>query len=194
MDRMIDLADFDGDGSINFAEFARIATEDDVLNMKKTLQADVSSWGNEDPLEKLAELDRQKLAAQKRASATGGYDFDGGYHPKLRRTGPGLDSMRRGHTTIKRAIKSKYRSVEDAFNAIDKDGSGTLRRSELRRFLQRMVKTIPDRVITGLIDFCDDDGDGKTLSKDEFCKLMNAEYLGAGGFDPNAPVRGKTRS
>ena len=191
MDRIIDLADFDGDGSINFAEFARMATEDDVTNMKKTLQADVSSWGNEDPIAKLAELDKAKLAAQKRMASGGGYE-EGGYHPKLRKTGPGLDAMRRAHKTLKRAIENKYHTAEEAFKVIDADGSGTLRRAELRRFLQRMVKTIPDRVITGLIDFCDDDGDGKTLSKEEFVKLMTANYLGAGGFDPNAPQKGKT--
>ena len=49
-----------------------------------------------------------------------------------------------------------------------------------------MVKTLSDRLISGLIDFCDDDGDGKSLSKGEFIKLMSADYLGAGGFDPNA--------
>ena len=193
MDRIIDYADYDGDGSINFAEFARMATEDDILNMKQTLQADVSGWGTEDPLAKLAEIDRAKLAAQKRAAQGGGHE-DGGYHPKLRRTGPSLDQLRRAHTTLKRSILAKYGNFNDAFKAIDNDNSGSLRRNELRRFLQRMVKTIPDRVISGLIDFCDDDGDAKTLSKAEFVKLMSAEYLGAGGFDPNAPQKGKTSS
>ena len=53
------------------------------------------------------------------------------------------------------------------------------------------MKTVPDRVISGLIDFCDDDGDSKTLSADEFIKLIDADFLGAGGFDPNAPQKGK---
>lgn len=188
MDRLIDLADYDGDGQINFAEFARLATEDDVLNMKKTLQADVSNWGDDNPqvkLKELAELDRQKAAAQRRAAATGGYE-EGGYHPKLRKTGPSLDELRRAHKTIKRAVLLRHRDFGLAFSTIDKDGSGTLRRSELRRFLSNICKTVPDRVITGLIDFCDDDGDGKTLSKDEFINLMSAEYLGSGGFDPNS--------
>ena len=75
---------------------------------------------------------------------------------------------------------------DQCFREFDKDGSGTLRRAEIRRFLNQMTKTLGDRVISGLIDFCDDDGDGKTLSKQEFIKLLSAEYLGAGGFDPNA--------
>jgi Ca2+-binding EF-hand superfamily protein len=190
MDRIIDLADMDGDGSINFAEFARVATEDDVLNMKQTLQADVSSWGQEDPIAKLQEIDKAKLAAQKRLMQAGGHQ-EGGFHVKLRRTGPSLDSLRRAHKTLKKAIEAKFGTAKEAFKQIDADGSGTLRRSELRRFLQRMVKTVPDRVISGLIDFCDDDGDSKTLSADEFIRLINAEYLGAGGFDPNAPQKGK---
>jgi len=130
------------------------------------------------------EIDRVAAAAAKRRALQGGYE-DGGYHPKLRKTGPGLDSLRRAHKTLKRAISARYSSFREAFQSIDVDGSGTLRRAELRRFLTRMVKTIPDRVISGLIDYCDDDGDTKTLSMDEFVKLMSAEYLGSGGFDPN---------
>lgn len=190
MDRIIDLADMDGDGEINFAEFARVATEDDVLNMKQTLQADLSGWGTEDVQEKVAEINKQKLAEQKRRAMAGGHE-EGGYHVKLRRTGPSLDALRRAHKTLKNAIKAKYGSAKEAFKVIDADGSGTLRRAELRRFLQRMVKTVPDRVISGLIDFCDDDGDSKTLSADEFIKLIDADFLGAGGFDPNAPQKGK---
>lgn len=185
LDRLIDLADYDGDGEISFAEFARISTEDDVFNMKQTLQADLSGWGTNDPAVMVAEINKQAAAAQRRKAAQGGYT-DGGYHPKLRKTGPSLDEMRRAHKTLKKAIAARYGSPQDAFKSIDADGSGTLRRNELRRFLTRMVKTIPDRVISGLIDFCDDDGDGRTLSRGEFTKLMNAEYLGAGGFDPNA--------
>jgi len=185
LDRIIDLADFDGDGQINFAEFARLATEDNVLNMKKTLQADTSSWGTEDAAKKLQELDKAKLASQRRTAAQGGYE-DGGYHPKLRKTGPGLDELRRAHKVIKKAVQARYPDVKQAFSTIDKDGSGLLRRAELRRFLAGMSRTVSDRMISGLIDFCDDDGDGKTLSKKEFVKLMTAEYLGAGGFDPNS--------
>jgi len=184
MDRLIDLADFDGDGSINFAEFARITTAEDVLSMKKTLQADVSGFGTKDPQSIAMELDRAKMAEQRRKMALGGYE-DGGYHPKLRKTGPTLEELRRGHKTLKRAIGSRFPSYGAAFNSIDKDGSGTLRRSELRRFLQTMVKTIPDRILTGLIDYCDNDGDTRTLSKEEFIKMLKAEYLGSGGFDPN---------
>ena len=97
--------------------------------------------------------------------------------------------MGMGKKLGKKAVLARYSSFAAAFAEIDKDGSGTLRRAELRRFLRQMVKTIPDRVITGLIDFCDDDGDSKSLSKDEFVKLMSAEYLGAGGFNPNAGNR-----
>lgn len=39
IENLIDFADFDGDGVINYAEFARVLTADDVLNMKQTLTA-----------------------------------------------------------------------------------------------------------------------------------------------------------
>ena len=50
-----------------------------------------------------------------------------------------------------------------------------------------MSKSVPDRVISALIDFCDSDGDAKSLSIEEFTALLEAENLGAGGYDPNAP-------
>lgn len=188
LDRIIDLADYDGDGKINFAEFARLATEDDVFNMKKTLRADVGNFGQVDVAKQLSDIDRQKAAAQRRDEMRGA-NHDGGYHPKLRRTGPGLDELRRAHKTIKRAVLLRFPNFETAFAVIDQDHSGSLRRNELRRFLADMVKTVGDRTITGLIDYCDDDGDGKTLSKREFITLMNAEYLGSGTMDSNVKGR-----
>ena len=193
LDRMIDMADYDGDGLINFAEFARIVTADDVLNMKQTLTADTSDWGFKSPAQIANELDAHKMAEQRRKMAQGGYDQ--GYHPKLRKTGPNLDELRRAHKTLKKSINLRFPSAKAAFDSIDSDASGLLRRGELRRFLQHVAKTIPDRVISGLIDYCDDDGDGKTLSKQEFVKLIESEYLGSGGFDPNAAhmQAGKTK-
>ena len=39
IETLIDFADFDGDGEINYAEFARILTADDVMAMKQTTTA-----------------------------------------------------------------------------------------------------------------------------------------------------------
>jgi len=41
LDRLIDLADYDKDGHISFAEFCRVFTSTDLLNMKDTLEAGV---------------------------------------------------------------------------------------------------------------------------------------------------------
>jgi hypothetical protein len=41
MDSLIDLADYDNDGLINYAEFARLITAEDVVNMKDTLSGGV---------------------------------------------------------------------------------------------------------------------------------------------------------
>ena len=183
MDRIIDLADYDGDGEINFAEFCRLMTADNVLHMKQTLVADVSSWGNEDPAKHLV-VNYGDMAQKNREMQAGGY-VDG-HHVKLRRTGPGLAALRKAHLTYKKAILARFDSMKDAFKAIDEDGSGTVRRSELRKFLKSVSKTIPDRVISALIDYCDSDGDAKTLSVDEFVEMMSAETLGSAGYDPNA--------
>ena len=42
IETLIDFADYDGDGEINYAEFARVLTADDVMAMKNTLAGNVS--------------------------------------------------------------------------------------------------------------------------------------------------------
>ena len=39
LDIIINMADFDGDGKINYAEFARMITAGDITNLKGTLTA-----------------------------------------------------------------------------------------------------------------------------------------------------------
>jgi len=165
MDKMIDLADFDGDGTINFAEFARIFTAEDVLNMKQTVQA----------------VDTDAHAAKVRYQASQGgkgkLDKETGENVKLRRTGPGLEKMRKAHRTLRNIIITRYGNMAAAFKEIDADGSGLVRRAELRAWLQRVSKSIPDQVISGLISYVDVDGDTKTLSKQEFMRMMSEEFL-----------------
>ena len=54
--------------------------------------------------------------------------------------------------------------MRECFKAIDADGSGLVRRAELRTFLKKYSRTTPDNIISGLIDYVDTDGDAKTLS------------------------------
>ena len=58
MDRLIDLADYDGDGQIKFDEFARVFTASDIFNMKRTLSAvDLSKYGVAEVVDDRAPLD-----------------------------------------------------------------------------------------------------------------------------------------
>jgi len=61
MERMIDLADYDGDGNIKFDEFARVFTAEDIFNMKKTLSAvDMTKYGLSEVGDERAPLDPRK--------------------------------------------------------------------------------------------------------------------------------------
>jgi len=164
MDKLIDLADFDGDGSINYAEFARIFTTESVLNMKKTL----SATGDD------AQVKSNYVAQQ---GGKGKIDKETGDNVRLRRTGPSLDKIRRAHTTLRNAILARYGNMKECFAEIDADGSGFVRRKELKTFLNRLTKSIPDQVISGLISYVDTDGDAKTLSQEEFLKMMKETFV-----------------
>jgi len=85
--------------------------------------------------------------------------------------------MRKAHRTLRNIIITRYGNMAAAFKEIDADGSGLVRRAELRAWLQRVSKSIPDQVISGLISYVDVDGDTKTLSKQEFMRMMSEEFL-----------------
>ena len=169
VDKIRQLTDFDGDGKINFAEFARLITTSDVNNMKKTLSA----------------MDDGGAAAKVNFAMQHGANVDKetGVNVKLRRTGPGLAKMRRFHEMLRKLLESEFgdlsnpKTIKAIFSKIDADGSGLVRRKELRTFLKQYSKTTSDQIISGIIDYVDTDGDVRTLSFDEFSKMMQADYL-----------------
>jgi len=170
LDRIISLADFDGDGSINYAEFARIMTSEDVVHMKNTLEAAERGVGSGVNAARVA----RKMAEGGANRLTNTVTDE---NVKLRRTGPGLDKIRRAHKTLREAILSRYSSITLAFSALDTDGSGKLRRDEVQRFLRSCNTKVPDQVISALIDYIDIDQDVKTISLQEFINIMGTETL-----------------
>ena len=92
MEKLIDLADYDGDGVINFAEFARIFTAEVVLNMKKTTQAIES------------DSHAAKVRYEMSQGGKGKLDKETGENVRLRRTGPGLEKMRKAHRTLRNLL------------------------------------------------------------------------------------------
>jgi len=168
VDKILMLTDYDGDGTVNFAEFARLITTNNVLDMKKTL----SALGEDT-------INAAKVRARMKEGAN--VDKETGTNVKLRRTGPGLEKMRRFHRTLRELLAAEFgegdRGMRMCFAKIDADGSGLARRAELRNFLKKYSRSTPDQVISGLIDYVDTDGDAKTLSLPEFLKMMSADFL-----------------
>ena len=136
IERIRQLTDFDGDGKINYAEFARLITTENVNNMKKTLQA--------------IDGDGAHAAKIRRDMQHGAnVDKETGVNVKLRRTGPGLMKMRRFHEMLRELIRAEFgdltnnKNVRAVFSCIDKDGSGLVRRKELRDFLKKSLAVDP---------------------------------------------------
>ena len=91
INKLIDLADFDGDGSINYAEFARIFTTESVFKLKNTLSATADPGNVENRYNML-------MGGKKNL------DKETGDNVRVRRAGPGLAKMRKAHKTLRSII------------------------------------------------------------------------------------------
>jgi Ca2+-binding EF-hand superfamily protein len=155
--RIIDIADFDGDGEISFAEFARVLTADDIIFMKNTTNANVGD-GVVDS--------RLKVPVVKKG-------------PEIVGVKNGVEvtaqEVRSAIFLIKESILRKHKRIDEAFKAIDDDRSGFLSREELRFTLHLMNLTnISRECLEVVIDLVDNDGDGQ-INHNEFANAISAK-------------------
>jgi len=152
--RLVDIADFDGDGEISFAEFARVLTAEDIIWMKDSLRA---AGGNE------AKSDsRLKGPSVKKM-------------PVIIKNGVSEDDVRLAVFAIKEKIIAKYKRLDSAFKDIDTDRTGYLSREEFRFCLLLLnLNVISNTVIDVLLDLVDRDGDGQ-INHPEFVAMLSAE-------------------
>ena len=146
--KIIEVADVDGDGDIDYAEFARIMTCEDI----------VKEYQNSRELKGMATGEKERRV--------------GG--PTLR---PGVtpDQLRSAQQTFKSEFEEKYRRLTDAFKFIDADRTGYLERDEIKRLLLEFnIVDITPEVIDNLIDFADYDGDGE-INYAEFARVLSAD-------------------
>ena len=146
--KIIELADYDGNGTIDYAEFARIMTAEDIVYLKDTLTGDVGATGA--------------------VGATAQYKKTAGLKGKVYRKGPAQlrpgvtkAQVRTAQKRLREELEEKYSKLTDAFKFIDSDRTGQLEREELKTMLLEfnIMEVTPDAIDT-LIDFADFDGDG----------------------------------
>jgi Ca2+-binding EF-hand superfamily protein len=153
--RLVDIADFDGDGEISFAEFARVLTADDIIFMKNSLSASAADG---------AEMvdSRLKGASIKKAS-------------RVIKNGVTEDDIRKAVFVIKEKILYKYKRLDAAFKSIDADRTGFLSREEFRFCLYTLnLDMLQKDTIEVLIDLMDTDGDGQ-INHFEFVQMLTAD-------------------
>jgi len=150
---LIDLADYDGDGNINYAEFARLMTADDILAMKNTLQAAGGATG----------VVKRGQPKPKRAPVF-----------QLTPGGPTGDELQHGQRLLRERITTKYTYLTDAFRGIDSDHSGRLGVGELKQLCIELNLHLDDKVLHGLLQLADQDGD-HTISYAEFARILSAD-------------------
>ena len=115
LNKIIDLADFEKDGNISYAEFARIVTADDILGLKNTLVADPGANQETPGTVHVAGL-------QKR------YQREGA--AKLR---PGVTAadVRAAQEQLKAKVQDRFAKLSDAYKAANIDTKGQLDRAEV---------------------------------------------------------------
>ena len=147
MQRFTDIADYDGDGEISFAEFARVLTADDIMEMKDS------------------------VAASYKGNMVNSRDVS----PSIQRTsrviknGVTEDALRTAIMLIKEKLLQKYNRLDTAFKQIDEDRSGYLTRAEFRFFIKNLcnMENMSANLIEVLCDLMDADGDGQ-MNHQEF--------------------------
>ena len=148
IDHLVNVADYDRDGEINYAEFARILTADDITKMKKE---------NTDAEDGPIDIDAR--AAQK--------DF---YKPGLKRS-----EMRLAQTKVRDMLLDRG-GFTKMFRIIDEDKSGHCSRAEVRQLIMNLnlESIVRPQVLEELINLMDVDGDDKIEYK-EFARVCSAE-------------------
>ena len=138
---------------MNYAEFARLMTAEDVLGMKDTLRAAGGKWGHEDK-------------AKKKPTRA----------PKKVELRPGVTAMqlRSAQRMLKERILTKFATLTEAFRSADEDKSGQLGRDEIKLMLRNFNTTVSDRVLDNLLDYADFDGDG-SIEYAEFARVLTAD-------------------
>ena len=116
--KIIELADWDGSGDIDYAEFARIISADDILQLKDTLTGDVINAG-----ERAGTVKIKGLKAKK-ANREG---------PATMREGVTEKDLRYAQTQLRQEIEEKYSKITDAFKFIDADRTGKCERDEIKQ-------------------------------------------------------------
>jgi hypothetical protein len=100
LDQLIDLADYDHDGLVNYAEFARLITAEDVINMKDTL-----SGGRDER--------NTKTVGPRRSTST--------FRPDA-----SAAELRYAQQNISSRLLVKYKRITDPFKRMDQKRTGAL--------------------------------------------------------------------
>ena len=146
--RFVDLADYDGDGEISFAEFARVLTADDIMLMKDSVGASYKG-GMADSHKKGASIPKAS---------------------RVIKDGVTEDDIRMFVLQMKEKLLNKYTRLDTAFKNIDEDRSGFLNANEFKFLLKVLnLERQKPAVIDVLLGLMDDDGDGQINHQEFTC-------------------------
>ena len=161
VDCLLDFVDVDGDGTVDYKELSRVLECEDICAMELP-----------DPTQR----GRNIVEEEK-------------FYGSLTGVEVGAAELQFAQSTIKQRILDKAGSITKAFRFVDEDNSGSLTRDEIMLMLDHFnardgmkvgkrgikgAKGVTDGAVEVLLDFVDDEGDGR-IQYDEFSVMLMAE-------------------
>jgi Ca2+-binding EF-hand superfamily protein len=161
VDCLLDFVDVDGDGTVDYKELSRVLECEDICAMELP-----------DPTQR----GRNIVEEEK-------------FYGSLTGVEVGAGELQFAQSTIKQRILDKAGSITKAFRFVDDDNSGSLTRDEIMLMLDHFnardgmkvgkrgikgAKGVTDGAVEVLLDFVDDEGDGR-IQYDEFSAMLMAE-------------------
>jgi Ca2+-binding EF-hand superfamily protein len=172
MDRIIDLADKDRDGSIGLEEFTALFSKYDVQHTNDEDQyglPDVVRAETGLGLLKQGEVeDAVRLVHEQQGAMLSHMSID--------------DQVAHYRRALQAKFASRFSQLRRAFRLIDGDHNNRCDRQELKGMLNSMFNlAIPEQVLDRMIDLADTDGDG-SIGWDEFAAVFTSHETGINSY------------
>jgi len=161
LESLVIRADLNGDGSVDYREFARLLTAEKLPELPRASESKTQSSD-------AGGADQADAAPKQLVHAVTARTFE-----RQVEAVPDAD-VTRYHGIIATALTTKFDMLKKAFRSMDTDHSGELSHAECRWALANLNLGIPEPVLERIVKLADVNGDG-FVNYAEFARLLTAD-------------------